>query len=184
MNNTTLLKITNSGRKLLDKQAFVGSQITQRAGEMGDRGRTHQIGGGGFNKQENLQVLSCISTPAHLNLNVYIEALTGFSHVSVPMVQTTPYSLKIVSLKQLWLPELWPEHTFQAQRSQCGSSHIPNAWVLSQWALLSSRWPSPTKWFIYIIVWLMHYSELGVTGTRALEWWGACSWIQGPEVLT
>lgn len=85
---------------------------------MRDRGRALQIGGGGFNKQENLQVLSWISTPAHLNLNVYIEAITGFNHVSVHMVQTTPYSLKTVSLKQLWLPELWPEHTFQAQRSQ------------------------------------------------------------------
>ena len=63
--------------------------------------------GGKFNKQENLHTRLVLGgckksgsphQPARI-LKVYIEALTGFSHVYVQMVSTTHCSLKAESLK-------------------------------------------------------------------------------------
>lgn len=74
-------------------------------------------------KRTHMQGLSwvqesrCLHLPSRI-LKVYIEALTGFSHIYLPsihMVSATPYSLKAASLEQLPLWKLLTDQTFQEQ---------------------------------------------------------------------
>ena len=106
---------------------------------------------GRFNKQENWHRRLVLGgrkmnrSPYHTPppariLKVYIEALMGFSHVSVQMVSTTHYSLKSVSLKWLLVWEWWVEYTFQEQ----GRGGEPLLLLLDQLAVVSSQWPPAT----------------------------------------
>lgn len=76
-------------------------------GETKERDRPLQNGIWQFSYARELTYEAClrqlqdekISAPAHENLKVYVEVLTGFSPYAVQTVSTTAYSLKAESLK-------------------------------------------------------------------------------------
>ena len=66
-----------------------------------------------------------ISAPTCQILTVYIEALTGFSHIFRSGGLNDTYSAKALSLEQLPLWDWWAECAFQEQGREWGVSNCP-----------------------------------------------------------
>ena len=118
--------------------------------EIGERGRTLQVGRCSFNKQRNLHMgfvyggwkTSKFSTFACQNPKSFIESLTGFNHVCSPDGRSNTL-LKAASLKWLLVPGIGCQMCIPRTRKGCKGLLVIRVQRVGQYAVMTF-WPPPT----------------------------------------